>query len=100
MDIWNVRDGVKPTYESGTLTRVEGNDVDYPMIVNDQRVILPAIHLAGTFEDEGKDPRPLGDRPSHIGAELFVLDDAVDPLVLSWRLRHPSFHARNFAWKW
>jgi outer membrane protein OmpA-like peptidoglycan-associated protein len=96
MDIWNVRDGVKPTYESGTLTRVEPNDVDYPMIVNDQRVTLPAIHLTGTLETEGKDPRPQSDRPTHIGAELFVLDDAPDPLVLSWRLRHPDFHAGNF----
>ncbi len=96
MDIWNVRDGVQPTYESGTLTRVEPNDVEYPMIVNDQRVTLPAIHLTGTFETEGKDPRPQSDRPSHIGAELFVLDDVPDPLVLSWRLRHPKFHAGNF----
>ncbi len=96
MDIWFVRDGVKPTYESGTLTRVEPNDVDYPMIVNDQRVTLPVIHLTGTFETESKDPRPQSDRPTHIGAELFVLDDAPDPLVLSWRLRHPSFHAGNF----
>jgi outer membrane protein OmpA-like peptidoglycan-associated protein len=96
MDIWNVRDGVKPTYESGTLTRVEPNDVDYPMIVNDQRVTLPAIHLTGTFESESKDPRPASDRPTHIGAELFVLDDAPDPLVISWRLRHPTFHAGNF----
>jgi outer membrane protein OmpA-like peptidoglycan-associated protein len=96
MDIWNVRDGVQPEYESGTLTRVEPNDVDYPMIVNDQRVTLPAIHLTGTFEVENKDPRPASERPSHIAAELFVLDDAPDPLVLSWRLRHPSFHAGNF----
>ena len=96
MDIWFVRDGVKPTYVSGTLTRVEPNDVDYPMIVNDQRVTLPVIHLTGTFETESKDPRPQSDRPTHIGAELFVLDDAPDPLVLSWRLRHPSFHAGNF----
>jgi len=96
MDIWNVRGGVKPTYESGTLTRVEPNDVDFPMIVNDQRVTLPVIHLTGTFEVEGKDPRPESDRPTHIGAELFVLDDAPDPLVLSWRLRHPTFHAGNF----
>jgi outer membrane protein OmpA-like peptidoglycan-associated protein len=96
MDIWNVRDGVQPEYESGTLTRVEPNDADYPMIVNDQRVTLPAIHLTGTFETDGKDPRPVSERPSHIGAELFVLDDAPDPLVLSWRLRHPKFHAGNF----
>jgi outer membrane protein OmpA-like peptidoglycan-associated protein len=96
MDIWFVRDGVKPTYVSGTLTRVEPNDLDYPMIVNDQRVTLPVIHLTGTFETESKDPRPQSDRPTHIGAELFVLDDAPDPLVLSWRLRHPSFHGGNF----
>jgi outer membrane protein OmpA-like peptidoglycan-associated protein len=96
MDIWNVRDGVQPEYESGTLTRVEPNDVDYPMIVNDQKVTLPAIHLTGTFETESKDPRPQSERPTHIGAELFVLDDAADPLVLSWRLRHPAFHAGNF----
>jgi flagellar motor protein MotB len=96
MDIWNVPDGVKPTHESGTLTRVEPNDLDYPMIVNDQRVTLPAIHLTGTFETEGKDPRAERDRPTHIGAELFVLDDAPDPLVLSRRLRHPAFHAGNF----
>lgn len=82
--------------QSGELTRVEPNDVDYPMIVNDQRVTLPAIHLTGTFEIDGKDPRPASERPSHIGAELFVLDDAPDPLVLSWRLRHPTFHAGNF----
>ena len=25
-----------------------------------------------------------------------MLDDAPDPLVLSWRLRHPSFHGGNF----
>ena len=96
MDIWYVGDGVKPTYDSGTLTRVERNDVDYPMIVNDQRVILPAIHLTGTFESEGKGPGPESERATNIGAELFVLDDAPDPLVLSWRLRHPSFHAGNF----
>ena len=58
MDIWFVPGGVKPTYVSGTLTRVEPNDVDYPMIVNDQRVTLPVIHLTGTFETESKDPRP------------------------------------------
>ncbi len=96
MDIWNVLTACKPTYESGTLTRVEANDVDYPMIVNDQKVTLPAIHLTGTFEGEAKDPRPQSERPTHIGAELFVLDDAPDPLLLSWRLRHPIFHAGNF----
>jgi outer membrane protein OmpA-like peptidoglycan-associated protein len=96
MDVWNVPGGVKPTYESGTLTRVEPKDVDHPMIVNDQRVNLPAIHLAGNFETEGKDPRPQSDRPSNIAAELYVLDDPADPLVLTWRLKHPSFHAGNF----
>jgi len=96
MDIWDVSGGVKPTYESGTLTRVEANDIDHPMIVNDQRVNLPVIHLAGIFEVPEKDPRAQSNRPAHIAAELYVLDDAADPLVLSWRLKHPAFHAGNF----
>ena len=40
------------------LTRVEPHDLKYPMIVNDQRVELPVIHLKGDFTVVGKDPRP------------------------------------------
>src|SRR6185437_3557305 len=80
----------------GTLTRVEPEDVKYPMIVNDQRVDLPVIHLKGTMIVPDKDPRPARQRPKQSDGELFVLDDAADPLVLNWKLKDPLFHSGNF----
>lgn len=96
VDIWDVTNGVKLTREGGTLTRVEPADVKYPMIMNDQRVELPAIHLKGDITGVGKDPRPANQRPTKSGGELFVLDDPADPLVLNWRLKDPLFHNGNF----
>jgi outer membrane protein OmpA-like peptidoglycan-associated protein len=96
VDIFDVHDGVKLTNEAGTLTRVESQDVKYPMIVNDQRVDLPVIHLAGPVSPVGKDPRPADQRPTTSAGELFVLDDPADPLVLNWRLKDPLFHNGNF----
>ena len=46
-DVLSNGDSVKPTHSGGVLTRVEAQDVSYPMIVNDQRVNLPAVHLTG-----------------------------------------------------
>jgi outer membrane protein OmpA-like peptidoglycan-associated protein len=96
VDIWHAGDGVKLTNEGGTLTRVEPQDLKYPMIVNDQRVDLPVIHLKGDMASMGKDPRPLSKRPAKSAGELFVLDDPADPLVLNWRLKDPLFHNGNF----
>jgi outer membrane protein OmpA-like peptidoglycan-associated protein len=96
VDIWNVANGVKLTNEGGTLVRVEPQDVKYPMIVNDQRVDLPVIHLKGDMVSVGKDPRPVSQRPTKSAGELFVLDDPADPLVLNWRLKDPLFHNGNF----
>jgi outer membrane protein OmpA-like peptidoglycan-associated protein len=78
------------------LTRVEPQDVNYPMIVNDQRVDLPAIHLKGSLAVPDKDPRPATERPKHSEGELFVLDDPSDPLVLNWKLKDPLYHNGNF----
>ncbi len=78
------------------LTRVEPQDVPYPMIVNDQRVNLPTIHLAGVMESVGKDPRPKKDRPSHTAADVYVIDDPVDPLVLMLKLKDPVLHDGKF----
>ena len=61
------------------LTRVEPQDVKYPMIVNDQRVELPVIHLKGDITPVGKDPRPVNQRPTKSDGEIFVLDDPADP---------------------
>jgi len=95
-DIRQVSNGVKPYIEGGTYSRVEPQNVPYPMIVNDQKVTLPTIHLTGTVASVGKDPRPKKDIPDHVEAEAYVLDDPLDPLVLLWRLKSPLYHNGNF----
>ncbi len=95
-DIFYVPNGMKLTHQSGILTRVEPEDVKYPMIVNDQRVDLPVVHLKGTLTVPDKDPRPASQRPKQSDGELFVLDDAADPLVLNWKLKDPLYHNGNF----
>jgi outer membrane protein OmpA-like peptidoglycan-associated protein len=95
-DTWDTNAGKKPTYESGLLTRVEPQDIPYPMIVNDQRVNLPAIHLAGIMASVGKDPRPKEWIPTHSEADVYVIDDPSDPLVLLWKLKDPVLHAGKF----
>ena len=65
----------------GTLTRVEQDDVQFPLIINDEKVDVPAIHLHGlmkVLESAGRfGPR---DQP----ADAYILDDANTPVVLSW----------------
>lgn len=95
-DIYNVGEVGKPTHEEGVLTRVEPGDVAYPMIVNDQRVNLPTIHLTGTMEPVGKNPIPLKDRMQHEPAEMYVVDDPRDPLVLMFRLKGAKSHGGKF----
>jgi outer membrane protein OmpA-like peptidoglycan-associated protein len=95
-DILMHGDDIKPTYEEGLLARVEPGDVPYPMIVNDQRVNLPAIHLAGFMKSAGKDPTPKKDRPVHTEAEFYVLDEPLNPLVLMMRMKDPVLHDGKF----
>jgi outer membrane protein OmpA-like peptidoglycan-associated protein len=89
-------DGGQLVSESGLLTRAEPQDVPYPMIVNDQRVNLPAIHLAGIMNSVGKDPRPKKLRPSHTEVDLYVIDDPADPLVLLLRVKDPLLHEGKY----
>jgi outer membrane protein OmpA-like peptidoglycan-associated protein len=96
LDVLPLQEGVKPSYEGGILSRVEPQDVAYPMIVNDQPVTLPAIHLAGIMKSVGKDPNPKKYRPFHSEAEVYVIDDPLNPLVLLWRLKDPLFHGGKF----
>jgi outer membrane protein OmpA-like peptidoglycan-associated protein len=86
----------KPVHDAGLLARVEPQDVPYPMIVNDERVTLPAIHLAGITDSVGKDPRPKKWRPNHAAADLYVLDDPKDPLVLLWKVKDAVYHDGKF----
>ena len=68
----------------------------YPMIVNDQPVTLPAIHLAGIMKSAGKYPAPKKYRPLHTEADFYVIDDPLDPLVLMMKLKDPVLHDGKF----
>jgi outer membrane protein OmpA-like peptidoglycan-associated protein len=57
---------------SGTLKRVEPDDVPFSVIVNDKRVDLPTIHAKGVL---------VGVKGSD-ATELHVIDDAKDPIML------------------
>jgi len=59
---------------SGEILRVEEGDVQVPVIVNDQRVQLPAVHAKGMLGKELTD--------------LWVVDDPLDPVTL--RFAQPS----------
>jgi len=96
LDITTNGDDVKPNYVEGILTRVEPQDVPYPMIVNDQRVNLPAVHLSGIVDSVGKDPRPKKERPNHAEADIYIVDDPLDPLVLLWKEKDPALHDGKF----
>jgi outer membrane protein OmpA-like peptidoglycan-associated protein len=93
---WTAGDAEKPFHDAGTLTRVEPDDVAYPMIVNDERVTLPAIHLTGIYDTVGKDPRPKKFRPHHAVTDMYIVDDPADPLVLLWKMKDPAYHEGKF----
>lgn len=67
----------------GTFTRVESNDVPFPLIINDERVNIPAIHVRANMkviETAGRfGPR---DQP----ADAYILDDPNTPVMLSWMM--------------
>ncbi len=86
----------QPAYVAGLLTRVEPQDVPYPLIVNDQRVELPTIHLTGIMEVSGKNPFPKNDRPAHSEADIYLIDDPLDPLVLMFRIKDQKWSQGKF----
>jgi outer membrane protein OmpA-like peptidoglycan-associated protein len=61
-------------YETYKLRRVESKPVMLPLIVNDVRTELPAIHATGRSDYYG------------YKGEFFFLDDESNPLALKWRL--------------
>jgi outer membrane protein OmpA-like peptidoglycan-associated protein len=65
----------------GTLTRVEPGDVAFPLIINDQPVDVPTIHLQGSMKVIESGGR-FGSRDQH--ADAYILDDPNTPVVLSW----------------
>jgi outer membrane protein OmpA-like peptidoglycan-associated protein len=93
---FDVDQAIKPAYVGGLFTRVEPQDVPYPMIVNDQRLNLPTIHLAGIVEPVGKYPFPKSLRPAHSEAEIYMIDDPLDPMVLLLRIKDPKWYDGKF----
>lgn len=93
IQVW---DRMVPTPRTADLTRVEPEDVNYPVILNGQPTTLPVIHAHGHFHFIGdekvkqvyKDPSVLdGD------GDVFVLDDAVNPMMLQFGFG-PVFQVR------
>jgi outer membrane protein OmpA-like peptidoglycan-associated protein len=67
----------------GTLTRVEPDDVPFPLIINDERVNVPAIHVRANMkviESAGR----FGPRDQPV--EAYILDDPNTPVMLSWMM--------------
>jgi outer membrane protein OmpA-like peptidoglycan-associated protein len=65
---------------SGTLTRVEADPVPLSVIVNDQPVELPTLHAKGEL--------------GGVETEIYVLDDAQNPIVLDFRMALSRFRLR------
>ena len=73
----------------GTLTRVEPDDVPFPLIINDERVSVPSIHVRANMmkliENAGIGG-PGRPGPRDQAAEAYILDDPNAPVMLSWML--------------
>jgi outer membrane protein OmpA-like peptidoglycan-associated protein len=67
---------------AGTL-RVIPNAAPMPMLVNDRRVLLPVLHARGT----------LGTGADAHDADIYVLDDADNPLMLQWKIGEERLQA-------
>jgi outer membrane protein OmpA-like peptidoglycan-associated protein len=83
LTFYDARENITGGYDlngvsKGTLSRVENNDVPYSIIVNGTRRDLPTLHVEGT----------LGARTF----ELWILDDAANPVVLNMQVHNSSFH--------
>jgi outer membrane protein OmpA-like peptidoglycan-associated protein len=70
----------------GTFTRVEPADVPFPLIINDERVSVPAIHVRSNMrviENAGRSG-PGRPGPRDQPADAYILDDPNTPVMLSW----------------
>ena len=72
----------------GTLTRVEPDDVPFPLIINDERVNVPSIHVRANLKviENAGISGPGRPGPRDQPAEAYILDDPNAPVMLSWML--------------
>jgi outer membrane protein OmpA-like peptidoglycan-associated protein len=85
-----------PVPQTAELSRVEPDDVNYPVILNGQPTNLPVIHAKGHFHFSGDDKvKKLYTDPSFFDedGEVFVLDDVANPVTLLWAMG-PVFQVR------
>lgn len=76
-----------PAPRTAELTRVEADDVNYPVILNGQPTNLPVIHARGHFKFTGAEKvKALWSDPSALegDGELYVLDDPANPMMLQF----------------
>lgn len=76
-------------YYRGTLRRVEPQDVPIAVLVNGDRVTLPAVHAGGTFTFGQDPPRKV---------EMWWLDNADWPLTLRWTFGPASQLVTRIDW--
>jgi outer membrane protein OmpA-like peptidoglycan-associated protein len=101
LEWWKVRDMERGEgylhWEGGVMTRVEPGDVTFPVIVNGTPTNIPAIHASGTMVVENKKAREMSksdsDKPQR--AELYVLDDPKNPLLLLYRMDVNNFRVQT-----
>jgi len=73
---------------SGTLTSVEPGDVPVSILVNNVVVALPARHIRGKLTGE-EGPR---------NADMYVLDDPANPILLQFRVGEDSMTVIRIDW--
>ena len=85
--------GIYLHWQQAEFTRVEPGDVPYPVIVNDEKVNLPAIHAKGIMLVTDKLAREIGkssiDKPTPM--DIDVLDDPLNPIMLLFKDDNDSF---------
>jgi outer membrane protein OmpA-like peptidoglycan-associated protein len=69
----------------GTISRAEPGTVPFSVLINDQHVTLPAIHVHGVLDHDG----------DQYTSDMLVLADASFPLVLSHLNTADSKHGRE-----
>jgi outer membrane protein OmpA-like peptidoglycan-associated protein len=69
---------------TGTIKRIEPKPVPFPVIVNDRRVELPAVHAKGTFIGEEGDFLFLDDPNNPLSLRFTIGQDHLNVVTISF----------------
>jgi outer membrane protein OmpA-like peptidoglycan-associated protein len=73
---------------SGELKRVEAGDVPYPLILNDEEVQVPTIHLKGVFDFTGVGKIAKTMPAKYVNnqeTEVYVVDNPENPICVLYK---------------